>query len=61
MHWLMLGFGIIIEEGGNVCLKLSDGFSRLMPSILIFLFYGLSFTAAAYAVKRLNARFVYAV
>lgn len=61
MHWLMLSIGIVMEIAGTTCLKLSDGLTKLVPSVLIFVFYGLSFAAAAYAMKRLDIGFVYAV
>ncbi|MFO8009915.1 MAG: multidrug efflux SMR transporter [Dehalococcoidia bacterium] len=61
MHWLMLALAIFFEVCGTTCLKLSDGFSRLIPSIMIFVFYGLSFTAAALAVKHLDISYFYAI
>jgi len=52
---------ILFEVGGTTCLKLSDGFSRIIPSILIFVLYGLAFAAAAGAVKRMDISYFYAV
>ena len=54
MHWLYFGLAILFEVGGTTCLKLSDGFSKATPSILIFVFYGLAFAAAASAVKKMD-------
>jgi small multidrug resistance pump len=42
-------------------MKLSEGFSRLIPSILIFVFYGFSFAAFTLALKRIDLSFAYAV
>jgi small multidrug resistance pump len=42
-------------------MKLSEGFSRLVPSILIFVFYGFSFAAFTLALKRIDLSFAYAV
>lgn len=42
-------------------MKLSMGFSRLIPSILIFVFYGLSFTALTYSLKKIDLSIAYAV
>lgn len=61
MHWLWFVMAILFEVGGTTCLKLSDGFSRIIPSILIFVFYGLAFAAAAGAVKRMDISYFYAV
>ncbi len=41
--WLYLTGAILLEIAGTSCMKLSEGFSRLIPSVLIFVFYGLSF------------------
>lgn len=61
MHWILLALAIVLEIGGTTCLKLSEGLTKLAPSILIFVFYSLSFAAAAFAMKRLDLSFVYAV
>jgi len=42
-------------------MKLSQGFSRLTPSVLIFIFYGFSFAAFTLALKRIDLSFAYAV
>lgn len=61
MHWLLLGIGVLLEVSGTTCLKLSDGFSKVIPSILIFVFYGLSFAAIAFVVKRIDLSIAYAI
>ena len=40
MHWLYLIIAILLEVSGTTCMKLSDGFSKLVPSLFIFIFYG---------------------
>lgn len=44
-----------------MCMKLSDSFTRLLPSILIFVFYGCSMAAVTMALKRLDIGIAYAV
>ncbi|MBM4447375.1 MAG: multidrug efflux SMR transporter [Chloroflexi bacterium] len=61
MGWLFLSIAIILEVCGTTCMKLSQGFSRLLPSILIFVFYGLSFTAFTFALKYIDLSLSYAV
>jgi small multidrug resistance pump len=61
MHWLFLTGAIIMEVCGTTCIKLSQGFTRLWPSILIFVFYALSFTLVTYAVKKLELSITYAI
>lgn len=60
-HWLFLTSAIVFEVGGTVCMKLSTGFTRLAPSILMFVLYFASFAALAMALKRLDVSTVYAV
>ena len=50
-----------MEVCGTTCLKLSDGLTKWLPSVLIFVFYGLSFTMMAYAVKKLDLSLTYAI
>jgi multidrug transporter EmrE-like cation transporter len=40
MSWLLLTLAIVLEICGTTCMKLSEGFSKLAPSVLIFVFYG---------------------
>jgi small multidrug resistance pump len=61
MHWLFLVGAIIMEVAGTTCIKLSEGFTRLWPSILIFVFYALSFTLVTFAVKKLELSITYAI
>ena len=46
---------------GTVCLKLSSGFSKLVPSILVFIFYGLGFIPLIKAVEKIDLSIVYAI
>jgi len=60
-HWLYLLFAILLEVAGTTSMKLSEGFSRLLPSVLIFVFYGLSFVALTFALKRIDLGTAYAI
>jgi small multidrug resistance pump len=61
MPWLLLIVAIILEVCGTTCMKLSESFSKLVPSILIFVFYGLSFTVFTLALRRIDISVAYAV
>ena len=61
MHWIMFGLAIIFEVCGTTCLKLSEGYTKIIPSILIFVFYGMAFAAGAVAVNKMDLSFFYAV
>jgi small multidrug resistance pump len=61
MTWLYLALAISLEVSGTTCMKLSDGFTRRVPSILLFVFYTLSFCMLTLALKRLDVSIAYAV
>ncbi len=61
IHWLALAGAIALEVSGTLCMKLSDGFSRLIPSILIFVFYIASFTLLTLALKKIDISIAYAI
>jgi small multidrug resistance pump len=42
-------------------MKLSQGFSKLIPSILIFVFYGASFSVFTLALKKIDVSVAYAI
>lgn len=59
--WLLLFFAIVTEVSGTTCMKLSKGFTELWPTILVFVFYGFSFTASTFALKTIDLSIAYAV
>ncbi len=61
MHWIYLTIAILFEVAGTTSMKLSHGFTRILPSIMIFVFYGLSFAAITLALKRLEVSVAYAI
>ena len=60
-HWMYLGIAIILEVAGTTSMKLSDGFSRLLPSVFLFVFYAISFVALTVALKKIDVSIAYAV
>jgi small multidrug resistance pump len=61
MGWIMLTFAIVLEVAGTTNMKLSEGFSNLVPSMLVIFFYALSIIALTFAVNRLDVSVAYAV
>jgi small multidrug resistance pump len=61
MSWFYLLAAILLEVCGTTCMKLSQGFTRLVPSVLLFVFYGLAFAAVTLAVKRIEISTAYAI
>ncbi|MGE0081361.1 MAG: multidrug efflux SMR transporter [Thiohalomonadaceae bacterium] len=60
-HWLFLAAAILLEVAGTTSMKLSGGFARLVPSILIFVFYAASFSALTLALKKIEVSVAYAI
>lgn len=61
MCWLYLILAILLEVTGTTCLKLSQGFTKLLPSVLLFIFYGFSLTLLSFALKKLEVGVAYAI
>jgi small multidrug resistance pump len=61
MHWIYLVLAILLEVCGTTCMKLSAGFTKTLPSILMFVLYGASFSVLTLALKRIDVSIAYAV
>lgn len=61
MAWLYLLAAIAFEVSGTTMMKLSNGFEKAAPSILMIAFYTLSFTALTMALKRIDVSVAYAI
>ena len=61
MTWVYLVLAILLEVSGTTCMKLSEGFTRTTPSILLFIFYTMSFGMLTLALKRIDVSVAYAV
>lgn len=61
MGWTLLVVAILLEVLGTTNMKLSEGFTKLVPSLLVLLFYALSIVALTFAVNRLDVSVAYAV
>ncbi|GAA1195865.1 DMT family transporter [Prauserella alba] len=49
--YLLIAGAIVAEVAGTVSLKLSEGFSRLLPSIAVIVGYGTAFVLLGQALK----------
>ncbi|WP_367324017.1 multidrug efflux SMR transporter [Streptomyces sp. HUAS ZL42] len=61
MGFLFLMSAIAAEVAGTTALKYSDGFSRLWPSVLTVLGYGVSFALLAQTLKTVSVGTAYAI
>lgn len=59
-YMYLLG-AILCEITGTSMLKLSDGFTNLVPSIAVVVFFGLSFTFLVYALKTVPLSLGYSI
>ena len=61
MSWIYLICAIVLEVAGTTNMKLSQGFTKLLPSILMFVFYGISFAFLTLALKKIDVSITYAI
>lgn len=61
MAWVYLMAAILLEVAGTVSMKLSDGFTKLLPSILMGVFYLLAFTCLNFSLKQIPVSMAYAI
>ncbi len=61
MYWIYLILAILSEVIGTTNMKLSEGFTKPLPSVLIFVFYGISFTFLTLALKKIDVSVAYAI
>jgi small multidrug resistance pump len=60
-HWFFLAGAIALEVAGTTSMKLAEGFTKLVPSVLLFVFYAASFVALTFALKKIEVSVAYAV
>ena len=61
MAWVYLAIAIICEVVATNALKASEGFSKLVPSVVVVLGYGCAFYCLSLALRDLPLALAYAV
>lgn len=61
MCWLWLFLAIALEVAATVFMKLSEGFSKTIPTVIMGLLYASSFLPLAIALKKMEVGTAYAV
>ncbi len=61
MSWVFLGLAVLLEVAGTTCMKLSAGFARVVPSVLMGIFYVLSLSSLTLALRRIDVSMAYAI
>ncbi len=61
MKWAYLAAGIVFEVLGTISMKYAEGFTRLIPSILVFVFYGISLAALVFVLETMEVSIAYGI
>lgn len=61
MQWVMLAVAIVLEVFATSMLKVSEGFTRLWPTIGVFAGYAVSFYLLAQVLKVMPVSLAYAI
>jgi small multidrug resistance pump len=61
MAWIILIITILLEVAGTISMKLSNGLTNFVPSVLMFIFYGACFALFSVAVKTIDLSVAYAI
>jgi small multidrug resistance pump len=61
IYWIYLLIAILTEVVGTTMMKVSQGLTRLVPSITMFVMYAVSFIFMAFALKKIEVSTAYAI
>ena len=61
IYWIYLLIAILTEVVGTTMMKVSEGLTRLIPSITMFVMYAVSFVFMAFALKKIEVSTAYAI
>jgi small multidrug resistance pump len=61
LFWLFLLVAILTEVAGTSLMKASQGLTRLVPTIFMFVLYAISFIFMAMALKKIEVGIAYAI
>jgi small multidrug resistance pump len=61
MSWIFLMVAICSEVAGTTSMKLSEGFTKLTPSLAMVVCYAISLAALTFALKQIDVGVAYAI
>ncbi len=61
MHWIFLAIAILAEVMATSMLKLTDGFTRLVPSLVVIAGYAVAFYFLALTLRTIAVGVAYAI
>ncbi len=59
--WTYLILGIVTEVAGTFCMKLSHGFTHLVPSVLFVFFFAIALVLINLSMKTIDMSVAYAI
>ncbi|MEA2246832.1 MAG: small multidrug resistance pump [Solirubrobacteraceae bacterium] len=59
--WVLLSLAIAVEVAATIALRASEGFTRVVPSLIVVLGYGLAFYLLAIILRSIPVSVAYAV
>src|SRR5437870_2270515 len=59
--WLWLLSAILFEVAGTTCMKLSEGQKNVLPTVLMYVFFGFCFFSFSHAVTQVPLGVAYAI
>jgi small multidrug resistance pump len=61
LFWLYLLVAILTEVVGTTLMKFSQGLTRILPTVMMFMLYAVSFVFMALALKKIEVSTAYAI
>ena len=61
MKWFYLSLGILFEIVALVFMKKSEGFTKLIPILFVFLFYSLALGCLILVLRKMDTSIAYAI
>ena len=61
MKWIFLSLGILFEIIALVFMKKSEGFTKLLPILFVFLFYSLALGCLILVLRKMDTSVAYAI
>ncbi|MEG3954725.1 multidrug efflux SMR transporter [Microcoleus sp. herbarium2] len=61
VSWIYLMLAVVLEAAGTIYMKFSEGFTKVVPSVLMLVFYGISFIFLNLAIKKLDVSVAYSI
>jgi small multidrug resistance pump len=61
VSWIYLMLAVVLEAAGTIYMKFSEGFTKVVPSVLMLIFYGISFIFLNLAIKKFDVSVAYSI